>query len=140
MAVATPLFFHVALSAIEDGRSIFTPHGAHEVGRKALHDEDLAAAILDRSWSADDLSISMDPRSHASSELRAGLAGCSTTCQNFRNLACQNFRNPQMQVTVKKGLCTRICKKVQSTRFLKSDVFALEACPMAASHQNGPNL
>jgi len=40
----------------------------------------------------------------------------------------------------KNGSAQESVKKSDLRGFLKSDVFALEACPMAASHQNGPNL
>ena len=47
---------------------------------------------------------------------------------------------PSIDIVEIYGSAQESVKKSNLRGFLKSDVFALEACPMAASHQNGPNL
>jgi hypothetical protein len=65
---------------------IFTINKPLSEWGKVLHDEDLAAAILDRVLERGRF-IHLDGPSgaHPSLELRGGLAGCTRTCQNFRN-------------------------------------------------------
>jgi len=64
---------------------IFTTNKPMTEWGKVLHDEDMAAAILDRFSSAGALSTSMDPRENPSSQPGRDLARKYKTAQNFRN-------------------------------------------------------